>query len=100
MIALRGIIPAMISPLLARDQLDVAGLENLVEHVLAGGVHGFFILGPTGEGPHLSYALRRQLVETTVRLVNGRVPVLVGITDTSYAESIALARFSADEGAD
>ena len=31
------------------------GLERLVEHMLAGGVHGLFILGTTGEGPSLSY---------------------------------------------
>ena len=48
---LRGIVPPMITPLRDRDTLDVAGLERLVEHVLAGGVHGLFILGTTGEGP-------------------------------------------------
>lgn len=39
----------MITPLLDRDTLGVAGLERLIEHILAGGVHGLFILGTTGE---------------------------------------------------
>ena len=89
----------MITPLLDDNTLDLAGLERLVEHLLAGGVHGIFILGTTGEGPSLSQALRRQTIEATVRQVAGRIPVLVGITDTSIVESVYLAQFAADAGA-
>ncbi len=95
-----GIIPPMLTPLSDRDTLDVAGLERLIEHILAGGVHGLFILGTTGEGPSLSYRLRQELIERTCRQVNGRVPVLVGITDTAFIESVKVARWSADAGAD
>jgi dihydrodipicolinate synthase/N-acetylneuraminate lyase len=95
-----GIVPPMITPLLDRDTLDVAGLERLVEHIVAGGVHGLFILGTTGEGPSLGYRLRRELIEHTCRLVNQRVPVLVGITDTAFVESVSVARAAADSGAD
>jgi len=97
--ALRGIIPPLITPLSEDYSLDRAGLELLVEHVLSGGVHGLFILGTTGEGPSLSYDLRRELIAATVKQVGGRVPVLVGVTDTSLKESIRLARYSADCGA-
>ncbi len=95
-----GIIPPMITPLTERDTLDLAGLERLVERLIDGGVSGIFALGTTGEAPSLSYRLRRELVERTCRLVNGRVPVLVGITDTSLVESANLAKQSADFGAD
>ena len=90
----------MVTPLRGRDELDLAGLERLTEHILAGGVSGLFILGTTGEGPSLSYSLRRELVERTCRLVQGRVPVLVGITDTAFVESVNLARHAATAGAD
>ncbi len=90
----------MITPLKGRDELDIAGLEKLVEHILAGGVNGLFILGTTGEGPSLSYRLRRELIERVAKQVNHRVPVLVGITDTSFVESVNIARASADFGAD
>jgi 4-hydroxy-tetrahydrodipicolinate synthase len=90
----------MITPLLDRDELDVAGLVRLIEHILAGGVNGLFILGTTGEGPSLSYRLRGELIERTCKQVNRRVPVLVGITDTAFAESIAVARVAAHYGAD
>lgn len=97
---LQGIIPPMVTPLLDRDTLDVASLERLVEHILGGGVHGLFVLGTTGEAPNLGYRLRRELIERTCQLVRGRVPVLVGVTDTAFVESVGLARHSADCGAD
>jgi len=73
-------------------------LERLVERLITNGVSGLFILGTTGEGPSLSYRLRRELIERTMKLAAGRVPVLVGITDTSFTESIEISRFAADKG--
>jgi 4-hydroxy-tetrahydrodipicolinate synthase len=89
----------MVTPLVDRDVLDAGGLVRLIEHILAGGVQGLFILGTTGEGPSLSHRLRHELVERTCREVAGRVPVLVGITDTAFVESVRLARKAADCGA-
>lgn len=96
---LRGVIPPLATPLRDEDRLDHAGLERLVEHVLAGGVHGLFVLGSTGEGPSLGYRLRREVVERTCELVAGRVPVLVGVTDTAFAEAVQMAEWSAESGA-
>ena len=94
-----GIIPPMVTPLLDRDTLDAAGLERLIEHILAGGVHGLFILGTTGEGPSLGYRLRCELIERVCAQVAGRVPVLVGITDTAFVESVRIAQKAGKEGA-
>lgn len=96
---LTGIIPPMVTPLLDRDTLDVEGTQRLVEHILAGGVSGLFILGTTGEAPALSYRLRYELIERVCSQVRSRVPVLVGITDTSYVESVKLAEFAQAHGA-
>ncbi|MDR1022012.1 MAG: dihydrodipicolinate synthase family protein [Prevotellaceae bacterium] len=96
---LKGIIPPLVTPLLDSDTLDVDGLERLIEHVIAGGVHGLFILGTTGEAQSLSYRLRAELIERTCRQLRGRLPVLVGVSDTSLAESKALACKAADCGA-
>ena len=96
---LRGIIPPMVTPLADRDSLDVAGLERLIEHILSGGVHGLFILGTTGETPSLSHRLKFELIERVCSQVADRVPVLVGITDTSFVESLNLAHKAKDAGA-
>ena len=95
-----GIVPPVVTPLLDRDTLDVAGLERVLEHILTGGVSGLFLLGTTGEAQGLSYRLRREVIERACRQVAGRVPVLVGITDTAFVESVGLARLAADSGAD
>jgi dihydrodipicolinate synthase/N-acetylneuraminate lyase len=96
---LEGIIVPMVTPLKERDVLDAAGLERLVEHILAGGVHGLFLLGTTGEAPSLSHRLRHELIQRACSQVNGRVPVLVGITDTSFIESVNIAKKALEAGA-
>lgn len=96
----KGIIPPLVTPLADREQIDQPGLQRLIEHVIAGGVHGLFLLGTSGEAPSLSHELQRAFLRQAIRHVDGRLPVLVGITDTAPAESRSLARYAADHGAD
>lgn len=97
---IKGIIPPMVTPLLSDNvSLDINGVKKLVEHLIAGGVHGIFILGTTGESTSLSYATRRQLIIETCTVVNNRVPVFVGITDTAIEESVQLADVAKASGA-
>ncbi|OYP36756.1 dihydrodipicolinate synthase family protein [Rhodopirellula sp. MGV] len=98
--SIRGIVPPLVTPLSDRDVLDHDGLQRLLDHVIAGGVAGVFILGTTGEAPSLSYRLRREMISRTVEIVAGRVPVLVGVTDTAFVETVALAGYAAQVGAD
>ena len=98
-IPLRGIIVPMVTPLKDRDTLDAPGLERLIEHILAGGVHGLFTLGTTGEAPSLSHRLQCDLIERVCAQVDRRVPVLVGITDTSFVESVNIAHKAKEAGA-
>jgi len=97
---LKGIIPPVVTPLIDNNTLDIQGLENLVEHLLSGGVHGLFMLGTTGEATSLSYKLRKELIKRTSELVNHRVPVVVGITDTSFYYSLEMAEYTASMGLD
>jgi len=97
---MRGVVPPMITPLVDEYNLDLPGLKKLIEHILAGGVHGLFLLGTTGEGPSLSNKLKYEMVKKSCEIIAGRVPVLVGISDTSFAESISLAEHAAECGAD
>lgn len=95
----RGITVPIITPLTDRDTLDRPGLARLIEHILGGGVHGIFVLGTTGEGPSLSRRLQYEMIEQTCVLARGRVPVMVGVTHTSAAETIATAEVAAALGA-
>ena len=60
---LSGIIPPLVTPLKDNETLDIESLERLIEHLIAGGVHGLFILGTTGEEQSLSYDVRKQKFE-------------------------------------
>lgn len=97
---MRGIIVPLVTPLIDCNTIDEKGLENLIEHTISGGVHGIFILGTTGEFASLSHKLRIELIELTCRLVQSRIPVLIGITDTSFSESLELAQKAHECGAD
>ncbi len=96
---IRGIIPPMITPLKGIDELDHEGTLRLVEHLIKGGVHALFLLGTTGEAQSLSYRLRYEFVELVLKQVAGRLPVWVGITDTSIVESLRMAEHAKQCGA-
>jgi dihydrodipicolinate synthase/N-acetylneuraminate lyase len=95
-----GIIPPLITPLKDRDTLDQDGLERLIEQMISGGVHGLFALGTTGEGPSLSYRLRTEVIQRVCKLVAGRIPVFISVTDTAFVESVRLSGVACDAGAD
>jgi 4-hydroxy-tetrahydrodipicolinate synthase len=96
---LRGVITAMVTPLDQNLNLDPKGLERLIEHLLEGGVHGIFILGTTGEAPNLPYHVRSALIQQTCEIAGSRVPVIVGITDTSYQDALRMAAKAHECGA-
>ena len=96
----KGIFPPLITPLKDNNTLDREGFERLIEHTLSGGVHGVFVLGTSGEFASLSHHLRKEIVAEACKIVAGRVPVLVGISDTSISETISIAQTAADNGAD
>lgn len=97
---LRGIVTPLLTPLEADLSLDAASLGRLVDHVIAGGVRGIFLLGTSGEGPTLSMATQRAAIESGCAFAGGRVPVLAGVTHSSLEESLGLARHAAACGAD
>ena len=96
---LRGIVPPILTPLTDECELDVAGLQRLVDRMIDGGVHGIFALGTTGEGPFLTHKIRHQVIDVVCERVEGRIPVLVSITDTCFRESIELAEMAYASGA-
>lgn len=94
-----GIFPPMITPLNADFSLDVEHTEKLIEHLIDGGVHGIFIIGTTGESASISLDVKSDLIRLTCKQVNGRVPVLVGITECSFVQSLDLAAVAHESGA-
>lgn len=82
-IALHGVLPALITPLHSDGTFDEDGSRRLVDHVLAGGVHGVLALGSTGEATSFETPVRRRILEVVTEAVGGRVPLLVGVAQTT-----------------
>ncbi len=72
---------------------------RLVEHVLAGGVHGLLALGSTGETASLDETSRRKVLAAVVEAGSGRVPVLCGVAQSHLAAAIAEVEAAAKLGA-
>lgn len=97
---IRGIVPPVVTPLTEDRQFDQASYERLLEHLIAGGVHGLFVLGSSSEVVFCTDERRRQIIEAAMRIVAGRVPVMVGIIDTQTPRVLEHAKMARDLGAD
>jgi N-acetylneuraminate lyase len=95
-----GIIPALLTPFTQDDQVDTNALCQLVEFLIASGADGLYVCGSTGEGLLMTEAERRLVVETAVRQVARRVPVIVHVGALATAMSARLARHARAIGAD
>ena len=76
---LRGTGVALVTPFKEDCSIDFDCLRALVEYQIAGGVDYVVALGTTAETPAISFSGRKQILQTVVETVNGRVPVVAGI---------------------
>jgi 4-hydroxy-tetrahydrodipicolinate synthase len=96
---LRGIIPALITPLDEHGDPDEASIQRLIDFQIDAGVNGVFVLGSTGEGPLLTSDRKLRVIRATVDAVRGRVPVLAAISHSSPAESVVFGQLAHAAGA-
>lgn len=78
-----GIIPPIVSPVDADENIDEKGFRELIEYCIKGGLHGFLVAGTNGETMQLTQAERNRAIKIALDQVNGRVPVIAGVMDTS-----------------
>lgn len=97
---LRGIIPAIVSPMTPAGDLDLASLRPYVEWLVAQGPIALAVNADTGEGPHLTLDERQQMLETVVEAAAGRCRVVAGVGGPSTAQGVANARAAKAAGAD
>ncbi len=96
---LTGVLPALVTPLHRDGTTDEGGIKRLVEHVIAGGVHGLLPLGSTGEGASLGEKTRRQVLQCVVDSAAGRVPVICGVAQPHLEAARAEVAAAAGMGA-
>ncbi|HTI00192.1 MAG TPA: 4-hydroxy-tetrahydrodipicolinate synthase [Acidisoma sp.] len=96
----KGSLVALITPMHADGAVDEKTLERFVEWQIGEGTHGLVPVGTTGESPTLSHAEHRRVVEITIAVAGGRVPVIAGAGSNSTAEAVSLAQHAKKAGAD
>jgi 4-hydroxy-tetrahydrodipicolinate synthase len=97
---IRGIIPPVASPMQANEDLDLPRLRWFLDHLIAQGVHGIFVLGTNSEFYALDEIEKQQVIATAVNQVRGRVPVFAGTGAETTREAVRLTRIAEREGVD
>ncbi|MER5944398.1 dihydrodipicolinate synthase family protein [Streptomyces sp. NPDC001928] len=97
---LTGVVPPVCTPLTPEREVDVPSLRRLIDHLTEAGVHGLFVLGSTSEVAYLTDRQRQVVVETAVRHVGGRIPVLAGVIDMTTPRVLDHVRQVTQAGAD
>lgn len=78
-----GVIPPIITPITEKETVDEDGFRQLIDYCIDGGLHGLFVAGSNGECMALTQKERNNAIRIMLDQVNGRVPVLAGVMDTS-----------------
>lgn len=97
---LKGVLPPVITPLTSARRLDPDSAESVYRFMLKQGVHGIFLFGTSGEGPLLREDDRHQATDIAVKVVNGSVPLLVGVIAPGTEQIIEQAKVAKEQGAD
>lgn len=97
MFKLSGVVPPMITPFDREGNLDISGLETLLEY-LKERVHGLYICGSYGSGPLMNVEERKKVAEVAVKVINGRIPVIVHTGTANTRDTVALTRHALEVG--
>ena len=94
-----GSIPALVTPF-SGNCVDEDSLRDLVEWQVSEGSNGLVPCGTTGESATMSHAEQRRVIEITVEVAAGRVPVIAGCGSNSVSVAIEHIKAAKDVGAD
>ncbi len=92
-------MPAVTTKFTDQDTLDLAMFEVNIQAQLAAGVHGIILGGTLGEASTLTDEEKSTLVKEAVRIVDGRVPVIINIAEQTTKGAIAAAKKAKEDGA-
>lgn len=90
---------ACVTPFFEDESLDLDRLASHIEFMLDAGMQGILVTGGSGEYANLSPEERRLVVTEAIKVVDGRVPVLVGALGPSTREALEVGQHAAEQGA-
>ena len=95
----KGVYVIAASPFTETGAVDLDSVDSLTDFYLGQGVHGMTVLGVMGEAPKLTDSEQAALMERYLKRVDGRVPVIVGVSNPGIDNLASLAKASMDAGA-
>jgi len=96
----KGIIPPVFTPFLPNEDVDEDSFVRLIQFLIEAGVHAIWVEGSSGEFSALTLDERKRLYELSVKKVEGKIPVLAGVSHSSTRVAIDLAQSAEEAGAD
>lgn len=99
-IPFRGLCTALVTPFCTDGSVDLEAFRKLVRRQIGEGADALLVLGTTGESATLTDDERRMLVRETVRLSDGRIPVIAGTGSNDTARTEAFTEFACGAGCD
>jgi 4-hydroxy-tetrahydrodipicolinate synthase len=94
----KGVLPAITTPFDSRLEVDYAFMQRHAQWLIDNGCTGIVALGSLGEGATLTQVEKTQVLAAIVKALNGRAPIVAGISALSTAEAVALAKDAAQAG--
>lgn len=99
-VKLQGSFTALVTPFKEDGSVDVASLKSLVQFQIKGHIDGIVPCGTTGETPTLNEDEYKLVIETVVKEVNGRVPIIAGAGSNDTHKAIHHSQIAKEAGAD
>ncbi|QRM40806.1 dihydrodipicolinate synthase family protein [Rhizobium rhizogenes] len=96
----KGVVPPVVTPLKADLTVDYVSYTRVLEHLIEAGCHGLFVLGSTSEVVFHDEKTRQEIIEHSATVINGRVPLIVGVIDPTTDRVINHAKIAKAAGAD
>lgn len=98
--SLRGIFPAIPTPVNADDTIDLGATKTLMAYLLKSGIDGVLPLGGTGEYVSLGREQRIRMAGATAEAAAGKVPVMAGVLDPGFHDALDAGKAYAKAGVD
>lgn len=87
-----GVVVPMVTPFTGAGELDEGAVRRIIDHMVAGGVAGVFVLGTTGEEPSIPLSMRARLVEVAAKHLAGRAVLYAGISSNCLVDAVEAAQ--------
>jgi 4-hydroxy-tetrahydrodipicolinate synthase len=96
----RGTGVAIITPFKKSGAIDFESFEKIINHIIKGGVNFIVVLGTTGEASTISKQEKKALIEYAVRIIQKRVPLVIGISGNNTSEVVLAIHGTPFQGVD